>query len=112
MNLGQAVAICLYELRRDDASAAEQYPAPDIADAADLERITASLLQILEQSGYVNERTASSTAMKVRRLVRRLSLPQNDIETWLGILRQINWKVGNETDPSSKSEEPAPSQSA
>lgn len=93
MNLGQAVAICLYELRRDGSLAEKRYPAPVTADAGDLERLTASLLEILRHSGYINERTAHSTHLKIRRLVRRLQAPKNDVETWLGILRQILWKT-------------------
>jgi tRNA/rRNA methyltransferase len=30
---------------------------------------------------------------KVRRLVRRLSLPADDAEIWLGMLRQMIWKM-------------------
>jgi tRNA C32,U32 (ribose-2'-O)-methylase TrmJ len=59
----------------------------------EFERLTTLLLEILARSGYVNERTSSSTELKIRRLVRRLSLPAADAETWLGIFRQILWKV-------------------
>lgn len=93
MNLGQAVAICLYELVRDQAIAAEHVAAPKAADAGDLERINGLLGDILRHSGYVNERTSVSTELKLRRLVRRLRAPKSDAETWLGILRQILWKV-------------------
>lgn len=93
MNLGQAVAICLYELRRSEERADLQYPPPQGADAAELERFTEALLAILSESGYVNERTAESTQLKLRRLVRRLGLNAGDMETWHGILRQIGWKV-------------------
>jgi len=93
MNLGQAVAVCLYELARLPATtpAAE---APKLATAGQLERITALLFQALEASGYVKPRTASSTEEKVRRLVRRLQMPAEDAEIWLGILRQMAWKLG------------------
>jgi tRNA C32,U32 (ribose-2'-O)-methylase TrmJ len=55
--------------------------------------MTVLLLELLERSGYVNERTSKSTELKVRRLVRRLGLPGPDAETWLGMLRQILWKM-------------------
>ncbi len=93
MNLGQAVAICLYELRRSSAAAEMRFdPAPH-ASAEEYERITLLLLDLLRRSGYVNEGTSKSTELKLRRLVRRLGLPEADAETWLGILRQILWKV-------------------
>ena len=44
-------------------------------------------------SGYVNPRRAASTEENVRRLLRRLKQPARDVEIWLGILRQIIWKL-------------------
>ena len=93
MNLGQAVAICLYELKREGAVAELRYAKPGVAEAGDLERITALLREVLQHSGYVNDRTSGSTELKIRRMVRRLRAPKVDVETWLGILRQILWKV-------------------
>lgn len=93
MNLGQAVAICLYELRRNAAMAAQRFEAPQQASSGEYEQLTMLLLDVLTRSGYVNERTAESTELKVRRLVRRLGLPASDVETWLGIVRQVLWKV-------------------
>lgn len=93
MNLGQAVAICLYELRRSNAEENVRFAPAPVAAAEDYERLTALLLEVLGRSGYVNEKTSSSTELKMRRLMRRLSLPAADAETWLGIFRQILWKV-------------------
>ncbi len=91
MNLGQAVAICLYELRRNAAAAEKLFEPPP--RAGESEQFTLLLLDALARSGYINERTANSTELKIRRLVRRLGLPAADTETWLGILRQILWKL-------------------
>jgi tRNA C32,U32 (ribose-2'-O)-methylase TrmJ len=33
--------------------------------------------------------------MKIRRLVRRMELNAHDAEVWLGMLRQIKWKLLN-----------------
>ena len=93
INLGQAVAICLYELTREQAAIHLRFEAPLPAFAADQERFTMLLLDLLTRSGYVNERTAKTTEMKVRRLVKRMGPPAGDAENWLGILRQILWKI-------------------
>lgn len=93
MNLGQAVAICLYELRRSIAHETSTFSPPRSAGADDYERFTMLLVDVLARSGYVNERTAGSTELKLRRLVKRLSMPAGDAETWLGIMRQILWKL-------------------
>jgi len=94
MNLGQAVAVCLYELSRgalDPPGAPPRAPKPALA--ADAEQITRLLLEALEKSGYVNPVTAASTEIKVRRLVRRLDLSARDAPIVLGMLRQILWKL-------------------
>src|SRR6185369_12843571 len=54
MNLGQAVALCLYELARDP-KAAEASPDPiRRAPAGESEQITLRLLEALGKSGYIN----------------------------------------------------------
>jgi len=93
MNLGQAVAVCLYEIVRDSKAALREPTRIATAAAADIERFTEMLLDVLRESGYIKARTAASTEQKVRRLVRRLNLPARDAEVWLGILRQMLWKV-------------------
>ena len=88
MNLGQAVAVCLYELVRRTARVK---PEPrKAAKAQDLDRLTALLADVLERSGYVHSTGADA---KIRRLVRRLDLGAHDAEVWLGMIRQIQWKL-------------------
>jgi TrmH family RNA methyltransferase len=94
MNLGQAVAVALYELIRSPRAVAAAPKAKKAATSEQLERITALLLDALRQSGYVQDKTADSTERKTRRLVKRLDLPGTDAEVWLGMLRQILWKLG------------------
>jgi TrmH family RNA methyltransferase len=98
MNLGQAVAVCLYEIIRSPAAAKIAPDAKRLAAAAHLERITELLETILDRSGYVHARVEGSTRMKIRRLVRRLQLNAHDAEVWLGMLRQILWKLENISD--------------
>jgi len=93
MNLGQAVAVCLYEIMRDPA-AAKAAPGPkQAATAEQAERVTQLLEEILDRSGYVHARVAGSTRLKIRRLIRRMDLTAHDAEVWLGMLRQILWKL-------------------
>ncbi len=91
MNLGQAVAVCLFELVR--GAPVQASTKPQRAGAANLQRITMFLLDTLRASGYVKARTAVSTEQKVRRLVRRLELTPEDAVVLLGMLRQIAWKL-------------------
>jgi TrmH family RNA methyltransferase len=93
MNLGQAVALCLYEIIRNPAAAKTKPEARRAAQAEDLERIATLLEEVLERSGYVHARVEGSTRMKIRRLLRRMDLNGHDAEVWLGMLRQIRWKL-------------------
>lgn len=94
MNLGQAVAVCLYELVRDPKKAAvAKGKKKKAATAAEMERISTVLLEALHISGYVNPISVASTEERVRRMVRRLNLSSDDAELWLGMYRQILWKV-------------------
>jgi TrmH family RNA methyltransferase len=91
MNLGQAAAVCLYELvRHEDPVAAESQPA---AQAEDLERVTHLLAEMLTSIGYARRRPAAADPGAVRRMVRRLNLSQSDARRWIGILRQLLWKI-------------------
>ncbi len=94
MNLGQAVAVCLYELIRDPKSASRsEKTAP--ATAAEIERITQMLLEALKSSGYLGRRRVADAEPRIRRLVRRLNLPARDAVIWQGILRQLLWKINS-----------------
>jgi tRNA/rRNA methyltransferase len=130
MNLGQAVAVCLYELARDFEPASGKSPEakhprgakrkhapagacavtephPDKiapAGSAELERLTLLLMQALRASGYAGPRSAASTEEKIRRMVRRLNLSAPDAEVLLGMLRQIVWKLGLFTSRSAASD--------
>jgi tRNA/rRNA methyltransferase len=93
MNLGQAVALCLYELARDPAAQKARPARIKAAGAGETEQITQLLLEALSRSGYVNPVTAESTEEKVRRLVRRLEITARDAPVLLGMLRQMLWKL-------------------
>ncbi len=92
MNLGQAVAVCLYELARSSADF-EAVPAAQTASAADLERVTDLLSQVLHSSGYLEENHSTMREEALRRMVRRLALSAEDATLLLGMLRQILWKL-------------------
>ena len=108
MNLGQAVAVCLYELARGAArshgrgsskAAAKRGPgksaaiAEKLAGAGQLERVTTMLIEALRTSGYLGQQPVAAKEEKVRRMVRRLKLSAQDAEVWLGMLRQMLWKM-------------------
>jgi TrmH family RNA methyltransferase len=95
MNLGQSVAIVLYELIREAGPAEPESPAPNqtLATAGEKERLIALLLEALSFNGYPHRTTKPTLEAKVRRLVRHLALTPSDLHHWLGLLRQLLWKL-------------------
>ena len=92
MNLGQAVAVCLFGLAR---SVAENSPSNDAepALAGEIETITQGLYEALKISGYVKPGNDAVSEKKVRRLMVRLNLQAMDAKVLLGMVRQIVWKL-------------------
>jgi tRNA/rRNA methyltransferase len=110
MNLGQAVAVCLYELARNPKSVPPQSKplSLPLATANDLERLTAAVLDGFRATGFLKSppiplesdspratprHADASIEEKTRRLVRRLNLSAPDAELLLGLLRNLLWKL-------------------
>ncbi len=95
MNLGQAVAVCLYELVRNvrGRELRGRSTAPAAASAAEMERLTQFWMQVMEQTGYTRHHPANSDEAQVRRLVLRMGLTATDVPVWMGVLKQVLWKV-------------------
>jgi tRNA/rRNA methyltransferase len=92
MNLGQAVAVCCYELARHAKSIpALQTPASATVEQRD--RILETLLPILEQSGFVRPDAKRSQTEKIRRLVNRMRLAPADARILQAMIRQVQWKL-------------------
>jgi len=95
MNLGQAVAVCLYGI----ACSTADKPTPrdsDPAAAGELEKITQCLYEALEKSGYVKPGNDAVSEKKARQLILRLNLQAMDAKVLLGMVRQIVWKLRQE----------------
>ena len=106
MNLGQAVAVCLYELARgaaepspSSANASSIAPGENAPSAAvpataeNLERLTQLWFETLCTSGYVQSLGEPAMLDKLRHMFRRLNLSERDAEVWLGMMRKILWKT-------------------
>jgi TrmH family RNA methyltransferase len=107
MNLGQAVAVSLYEaVRRAPTKTAVQKKEKLSATAGDVERVTEALFEILGASGYVKPRAAAATKENLRRMIRRMTLNADDTDMWLGMLRQMAWKLGASKKDNARSEQP------
>jgi TrmH family RNA methyltransferase len=91
MNLGQAVAVCLYELGRGGFENVRDLPAlhepPITADAR--ERLTQLLMNAMEATDYSRRFPANAREHVVRQLAMQLGRSQDEAVTWMGFLRQV-----------------------
>lgn len=99
MNLGQAVAVCLYEL----AAAGDiqpQLPAENTADAnpppatsAELDRLAGVIEEVMLAAGYSPKVMQAANRHDLRLLLRRLTLNQTDSQRAMRLFRRALHKI-------------------
>jgi TrmH family RNA methyltransferase len=100
MNLGQAAAVCLYEIAKVENRKSKlengksnSEPGKASAEMETVERITEAWLKALERSGYVGPRKSSLAEEKLRRMLRRFAMDRRDAEVVLGMMKKIAAKL-------------------
>ena len=92
LNLAQAVAVCLYELRRQWLRRTTQAPPPEApAPFAEQERMFAHLRQALEQIHFLWDDKADALMHALRHLIGRAGPTPMEVGVLLGLARQIRW---------------------
>lgn len=89
MNLGQAVAICLYELIRDSAQSAIVLRPAETATAGATEAALRLLLEVLRLIDFVLPGNEPDLTRRLRSNLLRLNPTKCDIEMLCGILSRI-----------------------
>jgi tRNA/rRNA methyltransferase len=99
MNLGQSVAVCLYELSREGFEGAKELPVlhEAAATADDRERLTQLLLDVMHATDYTRRYPSNSSELLVRQLAQQLGATHREAMTWMGFLRQILWRERDQT---------------
>jgi tRNA/rRNA methyltransferase len=104
MNLGQAVAVCLYELaarRNQPAGGARAEPQPscsgtDVAASAsmhDLDLLAGVVEETMQAAKYSPAAMQKANDHDLRLLLRRLKLEQHDARRILRLFRRILWRL-------------------
>jgi tRNA/rRNA methyltransferase len=99
MNLGQAVAVCTYELVRSDIlSVRPRTPSHRTEPAAQqaLEHVLQRAAHVLDVSGYLQPKSRAAMLLKLRRLLLDLNLTSSDARILGGVLSQVEWKLESE----------------
>ena len=103
MNLGQAVAVCCYELSRagivSKAEPTVRLHLSEPANLQSLDHIFARAEYVLEEVGYLKAKSREATLVKLRRLMMELRLTNSDAKILGGVLAQIQWKLGQTMSP-------------
>ncbi|HEV2177297.1 MAG TPA: TrmJ/YjtD family RNA methyltransferase [Terriglobia bacterium] len=102
MNLGQAVAVCCYELARTGA-VSSQSPAlrqhiSRPTNMQSLDHLLTRAVSVLDQTGYLQPKSRDAMIIKLRRLLVDLRLTNNDAKILGGVLAQVEWKLGISND--------------
>ena len=115
MNLGQAVAVCLYELataalrqtaQEEESVAASQAKGGAKADSSvgssatsgDLERLGGLIEETMLAAGYSPRAMQAANRHDLRTTLRRLHLNAADTRRLFGLFRRILWKLGRGED--------------
>jgi tRNA/rRNA methyltransferase len=97
MNLGQAVAVCAYELAR--AGLVPTHPPrlsshlSEPASAQSLVHLFDRAARVLDHVGYLKPKSRHATLLRLRRLIMDLELTNYHARILGGILAQIEWKI-------------------
>lgn len=110
MNLGQAAAVCLYELARPAAALPPSLPTGDMAaqpaadfaapPSATLDRLAELIEETMAAAQYSPAAMRPANRYDLRLLLRRLHLSAHDTRRAMGLFRRILWRLRREDDPS------------
>ena len=106
MNLGQAVAVCLYEISRTPAQPVPAHPdipsppvpeAPKLREAdpisGQLDRLAQLIEETMEAVNYTTRGMRSANGEALRVLLRRLMPNDADLRRMMGLFRRILWQL-------------------
>jgi len=97
MNLGQAVAVCAYELARTGIVSVRPplvtVHRSEPANQQTLLHVFERAAHLLDVSGYFQPKSRAAMLIKLRRLLFDLNLTSNDTRILGGVLAQVEWKL-------------------
>jgi tRNA/rRNA methyltransferase len=92
MNLAQAVALCIYEIRkRWSPEKEDQVPQRELATGTELEQMYAHMQKTFLEIDYLDPQNPSHIMRALRRLFGRAHLDQREVRIIRGVLSRIDW---------------------
>ncbi len=93
MNLGQAAAVCLYELARPVANPLFIEPVQVSADSDALDRLASLIEETMTASDYSPAAMRAANQHGLRLILRRLRFSPHDTRRAMGLFRRILWRI-------------------
>ena len=90
MNLAQAVGVFCYELSSIERSAEQR----TLAQAALVERFHERFESLLLEVGFLHDNNPARIYDDIRAIFGRAGLDEREATIWLGIVKQVEWKLG------------------
>lgn len=98
LNLGQAVAICCYELRRQPPVRISAEPRVPAAGVSERERLVEQWTPLLEHIGVFRPLHRASQTRRLREMLLRWHLASRDTRLLLGVARELRRVLGRSSD--------------
>ena len=102
MNLGQAVAVCLYEISRAPAPVASLLangqPSSAKPDSDQLDRLALLIEETMDRVNYTTRGIRSANGEALRVLLRRLMPNEADLRRMMGLFRRILWQLSRRSE--------------
>jgi tRNA/rRNA methyltransferase len=99
LNLAQAVAICLYELRKAWDAGGSAGAGTELATFAEQEQMFRQLQTALQQIHFLYGDKAEPLMHALRHMLGRARLSVMEVKVLLGLARQIRWHVAHHGTP-------------
>ncbi len=110
MNLGQAVAVCLYEVASraslPDQGGAEEAPVKPTAASGSLDRLAEVIEETMLAADYSPASMRGANRHDLRLLLRKMSLNETETRRVLGLFRRILYRLGTFHNHSGNSDKP------
>jgi len=108
LNLGQAVAICCYELSRGRNAVSDVSDGSSLSESAgtdatmgEIEQFLRKSVELMKMSGYFAAGNERRLTEEFRQSLLRARPTKRELSLWLGALDKIEWKIRRSPDPNS-----------
>tara|TARA_B100000700_G_scaffold330914_1_gene459973 strand:+ start:2803 stop:3486 length:684 start_codon:yes stop_codon:yes gene_type:complete len=101
LNLSHAVSIVLYELKRVREKSSNKtiiLTGKNLANQSEINDFIDDARKLLLEIGFLHEHTSQARMRKIRRMLNKSELNENDIAILRGIIKQLKWAINQKKE--------------